>query len=100
MKTEADYTLPKQFVNSVVNMGEFRPGGTIVSVKLKDGTTVSGLLISTYQWFIGHGELKDIPFDVSDIEEVFQTSEEKESGTPEGGWTFWETGCKAANLRK
>ena len=81
-------------------MGEFRPGGTIVSVRLKNGKVISGLLISTCQWFIGHKWRGDIPFDVSEIEEVFQKPKEKEAGTPKGGWTFWETGCKAAGINR
>ncbi len=81
-------------------MGEFRPGGTMLSVRLKDGRTYSGLIVSTCQWFIGHAKYDDIPFDVAEIQEVFQISKEQNPKKPETGWIFWQEGCKAAGLKR
>lgn len=101
MRTEADYKLPERFIKKVAKeMGEFRPGGTMLSVKLKDGTVISELIVSNCTWFMAHPYLEDIPFNVSEIEKVFQAKEEEWPTQPKEGWIFWKAGCRAAGMTR
>lgn len=100
MKTEADYAVPEQFIHTIAStMGEFRPGGTMLTVELKNGENFESLVVSNCKWFIGGLGTKDIPFDVKEIERVYQRKEDEWPKRSEIPWEPWELGYKAAGLK-
>ncbi len=82
------YTLPRELIEKVANLGEFHLGGTQVHVKLVDGRVFPGVLISNCKWIIATRGYKDLPFSIEAIEEIFQ-SEDDENPAVRGGWDFF-----------
>lgn len=87
---EFKYTLPKEWVDfSVNNLEEFANGGAQVTIKTNDGLVHSKVLISNCMYIIAMRGHKDLPFDVNDIEDIYQTEEDK-NPKERGGWDFWD----------
>lgn len=90
---EYKYTLQRSLVDKIAKMSEFANGGAQVRIRTKDGVIHEGILVSNCMYVIamrGHSEL---PFDLEDIEEVFQTEEDK-NPVIRGGWEFWDDWSK------
>jgi hypothetical protein len=68
---------------------EFANGGAQVNVKLKDGKIYRKLLLSNATWIIAMRGYKDLHFEPSEIEDFFQTEEDK-NPKERGGWDFWD----------
>jgi hypothetical protein len=83
------YTLPEHWIDKVVHMAEFAMGGTQVTMRLKDGRHVPGVLISNCTHPIAVRGFKDLPFRLEDIADIFQTDEDK-NPKRRGGWDFWD----------
>jgi hypothetical protein len=84
----AKYTLPEHLIKKAADLEEFALGGLQVTAKLKDGSIHRQLLISNSTWIIAMRSHKDLPFAVSEIEDIFQTDEDK-NPKQRGGWEFW-----------
>ncbi len=83
------YTLPDHLVKKVANMAEFANGGTQVTIRLKDGGQYNSALISNCMWIVAMRGHKDLPFDLSEIEDVFQTELDKRPAE-RGNWEYWD----------
>jgi hypothetical protein len=70
-------------------MAEFAMGGTQVTVRLKDGRLIPGVLISNCTHPMAVRGFKDLPFKLEDIADIFQTEEDK-NPKQRGGWYFWD----------
>jgi len=83
------YTLPKHLIEKTAYCEEFANGGTQVNIKLRDGRVFRKILISNSTWIVAMRGYDDLPFDASEIEDVFQNEGDK---NPEehGGWKFWD----------
>ena len=83
------YTLPKGLIAKVAYFSEFANGATQVSVRLNDGRFFQKVLISNCSFIIAMRGYKELPFAVSEIEDIYQT-EEDVSPKERGGWDFWD----------
>ena len=83
------YRLHDAWVRKVSNMEEFANGGTQVTVKLKDGKLILGVLISSCTYIIAARGHKDLPFKLDDIDDIFQSEEDK-NPRERGGWFYWD----------
>ena len=83
------YRLPDFWIEIVSNMEEFANGATQVSIKTKDGQNFNEILISNSTWIIAMRGCTDLPFNINDIVEIYQTEEDKQP-KERGGWHFWD----------
>jgi len=83
------YTLPESLIKKAVFLKEFASGGLQVTVRLKNGKLCEKVLISNSKWIIAMRDHEDLPFQVSDIEDIFQTDEDK-NPKQRHGWQFWD----------
>ena len=83
------YTLPDNLVKKVVQLDEFANGGHQVTIRLKNGRVYHSVLISNSMWIIAIRGYSDLPFSLSEIEDIFQTESDKNS-VERGGWDFWD----------
>jgi hypothetical protein len=83
------YTLSEHWVAQIAEMAEFAMGGTQVTVRLKDGRLITGVLISNCTHPIAVRGFKDLPFGLEDIADIFQTEEDR-NPKQRGGWHFWD----------
>jgi hypothetical protein len=60
-----------------------------VTVKLKDGAIHPKVLISNSMWIVAMRGHKHLPFAVSEIEDIFQTEEDR-SPHERGRWEYWD----------
>lgn len=94
MSSEYKYTLPKFWIDIIRNYPEFIMGGMLVSVKVKDGRVFKEVLISNSTWIIAMRGHKDLPFEIEDIVDIFQTEDDKNMTRREfykrGGWFYWD----------
>ena len=86
------HCLPEHLIEKTAWLEQFANGGTQVCMKLKDGRIFKEVLISTSKWVIAMRGYKELHFDPSDIEDVFQNEEDK-NPQQHGGWEFWDK-CK------
>jgi hypothetical protein len=83
------YQLPEPWISVVSKMEEFASGGTQVSVRLQDKRTFGGILVSNGTYVVAMRGYKDLPFALEEIEEIYQTNEDKNPKS-RGGWDFWD----------
>jgi hypothetical protein len=81
--------LPDAWAQKVSGMKEFANGATQVSVKLRDGREVRGVLISDARYIIAARGFKDLPFAMTEIADIFQSNDDKDP-SQRGGWDFWD----------
>ena len=83
------YELPGKLVNIARSFSEFANGGAQATIKLKSGQIFSGALISNSSAIIALRGYKDLPFQIAEIECIFQTEQDK-NPTRRGCWDFWD----------
>jgi hypothetical protein len=83
------YKLPDYWVNKVRTMEEFANGATQVTVRLKDGTKFHEVLISDATFLIAVRGFEDLPFELSEIDDITQDGLDKNPVT-RGGWRYWD----------
>jgi hypothetical protein len=83
------YTVPAQLKEKVATFEEFASGGTQATARLKDGRIFNGLLISNCTAIVALRGYPDLPFSPSDIEDLYQTDEDK-NPKERGNWQFWD----------
>jgi hypothetical protein len=83
------YELPEHWVRLVAGMEEFANGGAQVSIRLRDKREFHSILVSNSTYVIAMRGYKDLPFAPEDIEEIYQTDEDKNPRN-RGGWDFWD----------
>jgi hypothetical protein len=81
------YRLPDHLVKKAATFSEFANGGMQITIKLKDGTVFEKAIVSNCSWIIALRGHKELPFPVSEIEDLFQTEEDK-SPKQRDGWEF------------
>ena len=83
------YRLPSEWVAKISNMLEFASGGTKVTVRTKDGKTFHDVLISNCMWPVAVKGFEDLPFKIEEIQDIFQTEDDK---NPQGSihWHYWD----------
>jgi hypothetical protein len=83
------YRLPDSWISKAGEMEEFANGGAQVTIRLKDGREMPGVLISNSTYIIAMRGQKELPFAVEDISDIFQSTADGGSRKP-GGWYFWD----------
>ena len=83
------YRLPDVWISKVSDMEEFANGGTQVTIRLKDGREVPEVLISNSTYIVAVRGYKDLPFPIEDIDDIFQSGDDK-NPIRRGGWDFWD----------
>jgi hypothetical protein len=83
------HRLPHHLIEKVSGFEEFANGGTQISVKLKDGRFFGQILISSATWIVAMRGHQELPFRPSEIEDTFQTEEDK-NPHQRGGWDYWD----------
>jgi hypothetical protein len=83
------YQLPDNWISVVAGMEEFANGGTQVSVRLRDSREFHEILVSNSTYVVAARGHRDLPFTLDDIEEIFQTDDDKNPKV-RGGWEFWD----------
>jgi hypothetical protein len=83
------YELPHHLRERASSFVEFASGAAQCHARLKSGSIVSGLLICGG---VAIGAMKnevELPFSVSEVDEIFQTADD-ESPSQRGGWQFFD----------
>lgn len=83
------YRLPDPLIKKTSGFEEFANGAAQVTFKLRDGRTYAQGLISNSTWIIALRGHKDLPFVPSDIEEIYQTEDDRHP-KERGGWDYWD----------
>src|SRR5262249_32744272 len=90
MSFKPKHSLPATLAEKVAaELESFANGGTQVTIKLKNGMLYPKALISNCTWIVAMRGYKELPFSVVDIEDVFQSADDK-SPEQRGGWEFWD----------
>jgi len=71
-------------------MEEFANGATQVSVRLTDERVIPGVLIAGSTNIVAARGVKDLPFSISEIADIFQTDEDKNPKL-RGEWDYWDS---------
>ena len=82
------YALPVDLVYKVAGMKEFANGATQVTVRLKDGREIFGVLVSNATYLVATRGYKDLPFQVGEIEDLYQRDEDRSPCAT--GWFYWD----------
>jgi hypothetical protein len=83
------YALPPRLSAQALSFAEFANGGAQCHVKLFDGTTHSGLLVSNATAIIAMRGEAALPFAVDLIDCLFQTTEDLHPAVRDG-WQFFD----------
>jgi len=83
------HRLPEDWIRKTEHMREFANGGMQVTVRLKDGREVSGVLLSDATYVIATRGFKELPFLITEIDDIFQSDDDK-NPQQRGGWDFWD----------
>lgn len=83
------YRLPDVWINKISSMEEFANGATQVTLRLKDGREIPGVLVSDATYVIAVRGFEDLPFHLTDIDDVVQNATDK-SPSERGGWRYWD----------
>jgi hypothetical protein len=83
------YQLPEKWISIVSRMEEFANGGAQVSVRLRDKRRFGGILVSNSAYVVAMRGHKDLPFNLEEIEEIYQTDEDRNPKN-RSGWDFWD----------
>ena len=86
---EYKYKLPSSLIQKSVLFKEFANGGAQVTIKLNDGRIFNKALISNSTAIIALRGYNDLPFNVSDISDIYQTDEDK-NPKERGSWEYWD----------
>lgn len=83
------YRLPDDWIARVAGMEEFANGAMQVTVRLKNGREVPGVLISDGIYLVATRGFKDLPFGVDEVSDIFQSQDDK-NPQQRGGWDYWD----------
>lgn len=83
------YAVPAKFLPKVRALKEFANGGMQVTVRLKGGREIPQVLLSDATYLVAARGFDDLPFKLEDIEDVFQSVEDK-NPREKGEWKFWD----------
>ena len=83
------YTLNNNWIKKILTMEEFRNGASQVTIRLKNNIIYEQVLISNSKHIIAIKGYNDLPFNLDDIDEIYQRDLDKK---PEetGGWVYWD----------
>ena len=84
------YRLSDELVEKTIHFSEFANGGAQATVKLKDGTMVNEVLLSGSRYVIAINGHETMPFDITDIVDVFQTQDDIDN-RDRTKWSVWKT---------
>jgi hypothetical protein len=83
------YRLPERLKESAFRLEEFANGGAQCHVRLRSGLIQEGVLVSNSTAIVAMRGQKDLPFAIDDIEELFQTDDDR-SPTKRGDWSYFD----------
>lgn len=83
------HQLPDYWVAKIALMNEFANGATQVTVSLKNGVKISEVLISNSQYIVATRGYDELPFNISDIEDIQQTELDIQP-LKRGDWKYWD----------
>jgi hypothetical protein len=83
------YELPEHWVRVVAGMEEFANGAAQVSVRLRDKREFHQIWITGSAHVAAMRGYKDLPFALEDIEEIYQSDEDR-NPKARGNWDFWD----------
>jgi hypothetical protein len=89
------YRLPEIWIKKVGKLEEFANGATQVSIELKDGRVFEKVLIWSAMHIVAARGLKNLPFELVEIRNIFQFAEDKNPAQRDG-WEFWDRGHNQA----
>jgi hypothetical protein len=81
--------LPEALRHVAIALDEFANGGAQASVRLKDGRIFKKALISNGSAIIAIRGYDAPPFKPEEIEQIFQTEDDK-NPKERDGWKFWD----------
>jgi hypothetical protein len=83
------HRLPPSLAQKAARFEEFANGGAQVTARLKDGRIMHRILISNSSGIVAMRDHKVLPFAPEDIEDIYQSSEDR-NPTERGGWEYWD----------
>jgi len=83
------YRLPSKFEKKASEMEVFANGATQITIRLQDGSEVSNVLLSDSTYIIAARGFKDLPFSIDEINDIFQSEDDK-NPCQRGGWDYWD----------
>jgi len=86
---EYKYKLPANLIEKASMFKEFANGGAQATIKLIDGRIFNKALISNSSAIIALRGFSELPFNLSDVSDVYQTEEDK-SPKERHGWEYWD----------
>jgi len=86
---EYKYKLPPSLIEQALTLVEFGNGGTQVTIKLNNGSVFKEALLSNSTAIIAMRGYNNLPFNINEIVEIFQT-EEDQNPREKGNWEFWD----------
>jgi len=86
---EYKYKLSPILIEQALTLIEFGNGGAQVSIKLNNGSVFKEALLSNSTAIIAMRGYNDLPFNINEIVEIFQT-EEDQNPIEKGNWEFWD----------
>jgi hypothetical protein len=89
LQVKFKYRLPESWIEKVVKLRQFADGATQVSIELKDGRVFRKILISDSTHIVAARGLRDLPFEIAEIRNIFQFAEDK-NPTQRDGWQLWD----------
>ncbi|MEO0454737.1 MAG: hypothetical protein AAFY98_11470 [Verrucomicrobiota bacterium] len=86
---EFKYHLPEELIEVAKHFKEFANGGAQATFKLKNGRKFGQGLISNSTWIIAMRGHQDLPFELEEIDSIYQTEEDK-NPKERGEWYYWD----------
>lgn len=83
------YCIPKEFLDKVNSFIEFANGGAQVTILTKSGKSYHEVLISNSSAIVAIHGYDDLPFEISDIKDIYQTEKDKNPKV-RNNWHFWD----------
>jgi len=87
------YELTPLLIEKAKDFGEFAHGGSQATIKLKDGTIFEQAIISNCSVIIAMRGYEDLPFELNEIEDIYQKEEDIWPKDRNGHiyWDEWKT---------
>ena len=83
------YKLPEHLIRKAARFSEFAMGGAQITVKLRNGNEVHEALLSNCTYIVAVRGYDALPFKITDVADVYQTSED-EGNRDRAKWITWK----------
>ena len=86
---EYKYQLPKNLIEKASEFSAFSTDGSQATIELNDGRVFKNALISNSSVIIALRGFDDLPFNKSDIKNIYQSIEDQ-NPSKANCWIFWD----------